>query len=136
MCAQEGSPQRQTVASTSVASRTLESRGVVAGTCVLLQARVCGIVSVAVCLWQYAYCSVYCSACVCSLRKGQLCHSVSLALLGMMQMVRIPIQHNPPKNGEIALQTPRTSRLLDCQYSYFTKRPADETLIILLVQIS
>ena len=30
----------------------------------------------------------------------------------------------PPKNREIALQTPRNSRLLDCQYSYSAKPPA------------
>jgi len=39
----------------------------------------------------------------------------------------------PPKNGEIALQTPRTSRLLDCLYEYSTTRPANEALLTLLV---
>jgi len=41
-----------------------------------------------------------------------------------------------PKNGEIALQTPRTSRLLDCQYYYSTKRSETETLLILLLHVS
>ena len=39
----------------------------------------------------------------------------------------------PPKNCEIALQTPRTSCLPDFNS---TKRPANETLLTLLVQKS
>ena len=40
----------------------------------------------------------------------------------------------PPKNGEIALQTPRPSRLLDLEYCYGTKIPA-ETLPTLLTLV-